>query len=178
MTAYGANLTLQWDAKTEPNLDHYIVYWGTAPGSYSNDSGPIAKDITTYKIAGLAATATNYFAVTAVNDEGYENNTGREVFLLGTLDLDPPYDKGWGISTGDLAGFKIVFDGSDPIPSLTSSSNIPALDKPTVKGVGKPLNLETYPSGVTFSTPVSGSSGTSSGGGGGGCFIATASDHL
>lgn len=152
--AYGANVTLGWDANTEPDIDHYVVYWGTSPGIYSNNSGPIPSDITSYKITGLASSKTNYFAVTAVNDEGYESAIGREVFLLGTLDLDPAYDKGWGISRGDLEGFKIMFESSDPFPALISSSEIPWLNKSGVKGVGAPLNLETYPLGVTFNTPV------------------------
>jgi hypothetical protein len=147
-------MTLGWDANQEPDLDHYVVYWGRSPGIYLKNSGPIPKDITTYKITGLPASATNYFAVTAVNEGGYESAVGREVFLMGTLDLYPPYDKGWGISRGDLAGFKIMFDSSDPIPLLYPSSEIPALNEPGVKGVGDPLNLETYPSGVTFNTPV------------------------
>jgi hypothetical protein len=152
--AYGASVTLGWDANKEPDIDHYVVYWGTSPGIYSNNSGPIPKDITTYKITSLSASKTNYFAVTAVNDEGYESAIGREVFLLGTLDLDPQYDKGWGIYRGDLEGFKIMFESNDPFPALMHSSGIPFLDKSGVKGVGKPLNLETYPSGVTFNTPV------------------------
>ena len=152
--AYAANVTLGWDANKEPDIDHYMVYWGTSPGFYSNDSGPIPKDVTSYKITGLSSSKTNYFAVTAVNDEGYESAIGREVFLLGTLDLDPQYDKGWGISKGDLEGFKIMFESSDPFPALTSSSEIPLLNKSGVKDVGKPLNLETYPTGVTFDTPV------------------------
>ena len=152
--AYGANVTLGWDANNEPDIDHYVVYWGTSPGVYSNNSGPIPNDITTYKITGLSASKTNYFAVTAVNDEGYESAIGREVFLLGTLDLDPPYDKGWGIYRGDLEGFKIMFESSDPFPALMHSIDIPSLNKSDVKGVGDPLNLETYPSGVTFNTPA------------------------
>jgi uncharacterized membrane protein YgcG len=154
LPAYGANVTLGWDASSEPNLDHYVVYWGTAPGSYSNNSGPIAGDITSYKVTGLSAANTYYFAVTAVNDAGYESGIEREIFLLGTQDLDPPYDKGWGISRGDLEGFKIMFESSDPFPALTSWTVIPLLKKSEVKGVGKPLNLETYPSGMTFNTPV------------------------
>ena len=152
--AYGANVTLQWDANTEPNLDHYVVYWGTWSGSYSDNSGNIPNDTTSYKITGLAASETNYFAVTAVDDQGDESAIGREVFLLGTLDLDPQYDKGWGISKGDLDGFKIMFESSDPTPTLTASSEIPALNEPGVNGVGQPLHLETLPLGATFYTPV------------------------
>jgi len=154
MPAYGANVTLAWEPNTKPNLDHYVVYWGTWSGSYADNSDDIPKDTTSYKITGLATSETNYFAVTAVDDEGNESAIGREVFLLGTHDLDPQYDKGWGISKGDLEGFKIMFESSDPTPLLAYSSDIPALNEPGVSGVGQPLNLETYPTGVTFNTPV------------------------
>ena len=25
---YGSDATLQWDANAEPDLDHYVIYWG------------------------------------------------------------------------------------------------------------------------------------------------------
>ncbi|MBW1771072.1 MAG: hypothetical protein JRJ17_07970, partial [Deltaproteobacteria bacterium] len=52
--AYAAHVTLEWDANTEPDLDHYVVYWGTSSGNYLN-SVDIPKGSTTYKVTGLAA---------------------------------------------------------------------------------------------------------------------------
>ena len=54
MPAYGANVTLGWDASTDPSVDHYVVYWGTSSGYYSMRE-IIPSDTTTYSVTGLAA---------------------------------------------------------------------------------------------------------------------------
>ena len=35
MVAFGATVDLAWDANTEPDLDGYKIYYGTASGTYS-----------------------------------------------------------------------------------------------------------------------------------------------
>jgi len=84
MPAYGAHVTVGWDHNAEPNLDHYVVYWGTSPGIYSDNSEDIPNDTTSYKITGLAASETNYFAVTAVDDQGNESGYSNEVSYTGS----------------------------------------------------------------------------------------------
>ena len=32
---YAMDVTLQWDANSEPDLNHYVVYWATSSGNYS-----------------------------------------------------------------------------------------------------------------------------------------------
>jgi fibronectin type 3 domain-containing protein len=74
--------TLTWDANSEPDLTHYIVYWGTESGKYTVNSGNIGlvtvytKEIT----PPVDSKITYYFAVTAVDTSGLESDYSNEVF--------------------------------------------------------------------------------------------------
>ena len=48
---HGAEVTLAWDANTEPDLAGYNIYYGTASGDYS-DSIDVG-DVTEYPVTGL-----------------------------------------------------------------------------------------------------------------------------
>lgn len=72
-------ITLQWDANQEPDLNHYVVYWGTSLGSYSDNSGNIDKSETTYTVTGLSGGTTYYLAVKAYDDQGRESDYSNEV---------------------------------------------------------------------------------------------------
>ena len=157
--AYAANVKLEWDTSGEPELDYYIVYWGTSSGYYTNNSGDIGKATNYYVSPYLADDTTYCFVVRAVRlVEGveFESRNSREVCLLGSNDLDPGYDRGWAITTGDLKGFRIMYSSTAGItPTLGSSSDIPALhdEFPDKIGVGAPLNLQPSPTS-DFYSPV------------------------
>lgn len=72
-------ITLQWDANQEPDLNHYVVYWGTSLGSYSDNSGNIDKSETTYTVTGLSGGTTYYLAVKTYDDQGRESDYSNEV---------------------------------------------------------------------------------------------------
>jgi len=63
--------TVSWQANTEPDLEGYRVYYGTAPGSY----GPFvpAGTNTSKTITDLDDGETYYFVVTAVDQAGNES---------------------------------------------------------------------------------------------------------
>ena len=72
--------TLEWnerDPNTQPDLDHYVVFWGTSTGDYTDNSENhahlIGKDDSEYIVVGLSADTTYYFAVRA-----YDNYTSAE----------------------------------------------------------------------------------------------------
>jgi len=51
---YAMDVTLQWDANSEPDLNHYVVYWGTSSGNYTASSNNnIDKNTPTYTITDL-----------------------------------------------------------------------------------------------------------------------------
>lgn len=77
-SAAAREVTLTWEANSEPDLSHYIVYWGNSSGNYTKNSGNI----------GLANEYTTdipddgrkyYFAVTAVDEAGLESDFSNEV---------------------------------------------------------------------------------------------------
>lgn len=75
-------VTLTWDANSEPDLSHYIVYWGTSSRQYTSNSGNIGL-VTVYSkeiIPPADAKTTYYFAVTAVDTSGLESDYSNEVY--------------------------------------------------------------------------------------------------
>jgi len=75
---------LAWDSNTEPNMDHYLVYYDTAsrtPQPYPNAGYPNpprnvpmqAGLTTTYDLSGLISGQTYYFRVSAVDNVGRES---------------------------------------------------------------------------------------------------------
>ena len=75
------SVTLAWDAPTDANgpiaaVSGYKVYYGTAPGSYTNSVKVGAA--TTYTVTGLAP-GTYYFNVTDYDASGNESGFANEV---------------------------------------------------------------------------------------------------
>jgi fibronectin type 3 domain-containing protein len=79
-------VTLTWEPNSEPDLSHYIVYWGTASGTYTQNSGNIGL-VTEYKVDIPNDNIVYFFAVTAVDTAGLESDYSNEVH---TLNLPPP----------------------------------------------------------------------------------------
>ena len=75
--ARAEQVTLAWDANTEPDLAGYKVHYGTASGSYTT-SVDVHK-VTTSNIGTLTAGQTYYFAVTAYNASGNESGYSNQV---------------------------------------------------------------------------------------------------
>ncbi len=69
-------ITLEWDPVTDPDFDHYVLYWGESSRNYPFNSGENPDDVsveteTSYTVGGLEKGKLHYFAVKAVY-------TGRE----------------------------------------------------------------------------------------------------
>ena len=146
------NVTFGWDANTETNLDHYVLYWGTAAGGpYPQRSPDIPKDITTYQVTGLPDNTKHYFVVTAVDSVGNESFKGNEISVIkNDMPDNDGRDEEWEITKGVHKGVKFVFDSTGDVPTLGPTDAISAI--PDVNGVGYPMNLQ--PSGVPFNPPV------------------------
>ena len=72
-----AQVTLQWDENTEPDVDGYTIHYGTSSGIY-----PFSEDVgdqTTYTLSGLQEGQTYYFALTAYNTQGLHSGFSNEV---------------------------------------------------------------------------------------------------
>ena len=72
-----ANVSIQWDPNSEPNLAGYRVYYGGASGSYAStfDAGMATQA----SIPNLTVGQTYYFAVTAYDANGLESIPSAEI---------------------------------------------------------------------------------------------------
>jgi hypothetical protein len=73
---------LTWDAVSVPNVGGYRVYYGTAPGTYSQSFGHGLNtgNVTTYEVTGLSSGTRYYFVLTAFDTTGHESGFSNEVF--------------------------------------------------------------------------------------------------
>jgi len=71
MAAYGAAVTLAWDANTEPDLAGYRIHYGTASGDYSHSID--VGNTTQYTLADLDDGVTYYLAATAYDVDSNES---------------------------------------------------------------------------------------------------------
>lgn len=74
---YGAEISLAWEANSEPALAGYNIYYGTASGEYSHriDVG----NTTEYTVEDLKEGETYYFAATAYDRYGNESDYAGEL---------------------------------------------------------------------------------------------------
>ena len=107
VTAFSAEVGLAWDAKTEPDLAGYKIYYGVASQSYG---APVdVGNVTTYTITGLNP-GSYYFCVTAYYASGNETSCSNEV----SVTLLPP-----------MYGFRDR-SASSQLPMLYSLASLPS----------------------------------------------------
>jgi hypothetical protein len=176
--SYAMDATLAWDPGNSTGLAGYLVYYGTASRAYTpstndyatqysvdggqswiNVTGPppitVGPGVTEIRFTGLNDTKDYFFALKAFNSAGLYSAYSTEVVVISPNNIAAPYDRGWGITTGPLAGFTVLYNSdTDPgiTPTLGSPGDIPAFDLPGLNAVGTPLNLQ--PGGSVFYTPV------------------------
>jgi hypothetical protein len=107
-------VTLAWDENSEPDLDHYVVYWGVTPGDYSYNSGNIGLD-TEFSVEIPDDGYAYFFAVTAVDGSGLESDYSNEVSTEGSSGGASihilPVNSNWNlISISDGAGTTSIED--------------------------------------------------------------------
>src|SRR5262249_39975739 len=73
---------LQWNPVTDPNVNGYRVYYGTASRDYVQPFGQgVASTATSYTVTGLAGPRRYFFAVTTTNTQGKESGFSDEIFV-------------------------------------------------------------------------------------------------
>jgi hypothetical protein len=83
-----AQVTLAWDANTDPDLAGYMIYYGFATRAY--DYVVDVGDQTTFTLSGLEDGHTYYFALTAYDTEDLESDFSNEVTKNFEFDNQPP----------------------------------------------------------------------------------------
>lgn len=81
-TAHAGQLTLSWDASSDPSLGGYKLYYGAASGIYSGNID--VGNQTSYTLAGLTEGQTYYLVATAYNasrssESGFSNEVSAAV---------------------------------------------------------------------------------------------------
>ncbi len=118
-SATAREISLSWDANSEPNLSHYIVYWGLSSGDYADNSGNIGL-VTEYTVEIPDDGRIYFFAVTAVDTSGLESDYSNEV---NTSSLIVPPVANAGVDQNVEEGQQVVLDGSksyDPDGNIVS----------------------------------------------------------
>jgi hypothetical protein len=177
-SGYAMDVTLAWDADNDTDLAGYLVYYGTVSGAYTPSSsdyathysvdggqswtdvtGPppitVGPDVTEIRLTGLNDGKNYFFALKAFNSAGLKSPYSTEISVISPSNIAAPYNRGWKITSGALAGFTFLYNSdTDPgiTPTLGSPQDIPAFDLPGLNAVGIPLNLQ--PDGSVFYTPV------------------------
>jgi len=123
------DVTLAWDPSPDENVDHYVVYWGTESGNYTQNSPPI-NDATSYTVASLEEGVDYYFAAKAVGGAGLESDFSNEAAIPR---IDSPEDA-FFINGEDAAGYPIrgtaaafaaveIFLSGSPLATINASEN-------------------------------------------------------
>ena len=94
--AQAMDVTLAWDANTEPELAGYRLHYGTEAGGGSykgtgatdGDSPIDVGNVTTFTLHGLPDGVVHFFVVTAYSDEGAQSDYSNEVDAL-SIKLSP-----------------------------------------------------------------------------------------
>ena len=114
--AHSFDLTLEWDANTEPDLAGYKLYYKTGAagppyagmGAAEGDSPIDVLDVTQFTIHGLDIGVTYHFVVTAYDTEDNESGYSNEVSTseAQTVSITSPQD-GFVVNTGTYTAYPI-----------------------------------------------------------------------
>jgi hypothetical protein len=86
--AHSAQVTLAWDSNKEPNVSGYMIYYGKVSRNYTHIVDP--GNDTQHTIADLDDGARYYFAVTALNEDGFESDYSEELaWSSGSINHSP-----------------------------------------------------------------------------------------
>ena len=153
-------VTLQWDANTEPDLAGYNVYWDSdqAGEPYTNSLSMTLSDdensdpnLVEKTVTGLASGTTYWFVVTAYDTEGLESGYSNEVSYTLSAPVNRP-------PVLDPIGAKSVDEGQ--LLEFVVTATDPDGDGLTYSAGSLPTGATFDPSTQTFSwSPQYGGSG-------------------
>lgn len=116
------DVTLVWDANTEPDLAGYHLYYGTSPGLYTVDMDVGAT--TTATVRNLTEGVAYYFAVTAYNTQGAESTFSNEV-VFGMPPASPtPTATATATATPRASATPRATPSATPAPSSTPAITV------------------------------------------------------
>jgi hypothetical protein len=145
--SYAVDVNLEWEANTQPDLDHYVVYWGTESGSYNDNSKKyghyIGADEITYTVTSLVEGTTYYFAIKAFDNRGRPSEYSNEV-STDNLKTDP----------SALKISKFGVPGSEDSKKVSPDKSIPKMPPADSLGSGSRCFIATAVYGSPMSSNV------------------------
>jgi hypothetical protein len=86
-TIHAAEVRLAWDPSPDPMVVGYVVYYGTAPGSYSHSAD--VGNQTSHLVTGLPVGVSHYFVVRAYTASGLLSDPSNEATSLTAFTDNP-----------------------------------------------------------------------------------------
>ena len=120
-TANAANLTLAWDANSEPDLAGYLVFCGESSGNYTvsheiTSSDPNKPPLTTCEFTGLDEGKKYYFTAIAFSDSGQSDYSQEISYTVPVLQEPDGDGDGFTVGQGDCNdGRASVHPGAEEI---------------------------------------------------------------
>jgi hypothetical protein len=151
MVAYGATVTLAWDANTETDLDGYKIYYGkvsrTVSSNYSNSID--VGNTTQYTLTELEDDVTYYFAATAYDEDNNESAysvelehfTGYTNYTSTTIEAEDMPFTGSGNNRAVTDGWALLGEGylSKTVDFIYSDVQVEVIAKGSYAGEGWPI---------------------------------------
>jgi hypothetical protein len=138
--ALAENLTLVWDANSEPDLTGYLVFCGESSGSYNPElTKKVSSDTTTCEFTDLEEGTTYYFAAKAISQTGESAYSPEISYTVPAAPIDSQDIDNDGFTDSDGDGFSnsdeiaAGFDPNDPnsnpafYPAWNSTSDYSAV---------------------------------------------------
>ena len=126
-SSYAADLTLRWNANTEPDLAGYNVYYKRGSSGEPYDATINVGNVTTYSLHDLIEGATYFFVVSAYDTEGLESDYSNEISADATAASVSTRGGGGGCliaTAGSCSKLEeIIFDGLKSLHNLSKSPN-------------------------------------------------------
>ena len=126
--AFAGDVTLEWDANSEPDIQEYRFYLGNSSRNYGP---PVTVGNQTSHTASNLTPGTYFFAVTAVNLAGLESGFSNEVSATVNSSTGCDVNSDGSINVLDLQVMTNTILGSGPCPGncdINSSGSVDALD--------------------------------------------------
>jgi hypothetical protein len=136
------SMTVAWDSNTDPNVVGYKVYYGPAPGTYTNNVS--VGNTTNATLSGMVEGSTYYLSATTLDNLGQESDFATEISYVVPLPASnqPPtlnaianvtINENAAAQTVNLSG--ITSGATNEVQTLTvtaASSNPALIPTPTV----------------------------------------------